>query len=755
MKTDQRKKEDLKLPDKIEASQDFDEQRPLKEQKKRQREIFIAFLLSFLIVVFGWFEVRLWGVSHKLQNSIFFIGLVNFNIIILLLLLFLIFRNVVKVFVERQGKVFGSSLKAKLITSFVSFSTVPTVLMFIISIFYINFSFDKWFSVKMISILRSSLEVQQEYYFSAKKKNYHFAHEIASRVKPISEKSKIKDALKSLRKDYALDAVEYYPSLFGGRISAVRSDDSFTGLSDFPAVSLDFLQKGIVDRVEGSTIHQFGDGNLVRVIVPIQSAQKNGAIVVSSFVPLSLISQMNDVSTAYNELQDVNPLEYPLKSIYMIILVLVTFVILLAATWFGFHLARQLAVPLVQLGLATRRVAGGDYAQLEIRSGSEEISTLISSFNQMTKNLEGSETSLKETVKYIEVVLANVSTGVISVDKNGKIQTINRHAGQLLKIDPSVFIGRPVRDLLTLEYFRTFSEMLKTMQGNKIESIQKEFKVNINGESVPLLMNLSILKDENGLEIGKILVFDDLTPIVNVQRAAAWTEVARRIAHEIKNPLTPIKLSAERLRKKFGETIKDPAFDECTLMIIRQTDDLKNLVNEFSQFARLPQSRPVVGSMNKVAEEALGLFRQAHNNFIFDLDLDVTLPDFKFDPDQIRRVLVNLIDNAVSASQKEIQPKIKLQTRYENDLRIARLIVIDNGEGIPSQDRQRIFEPYYSTKESGTGLGLAIVKRIVEDHNGFIRATSNEPKGTKMVIEFPLTQAAAWVPTGAEKAGTT
>ena len=755
MTTDQRKKEDLKLPDKIEASQDFDEQRPLMEQKKRQREIFIAFLLSFLIVVFGWFEVRLWGVSHKLQNSIFFIGLVNFNIIILLLLLFLIFRNVVKVFVERQGKVFGSSLKAKLITSFVSFSTVPTVLMFIISIFYINFSFDKWFSVKMISILRSSLEVQQEYYFSAKKKNYHFAHEIASRVKPISEKSKIKDALKILRKDYALDAVEYYPSLFGGRISAVRSDDSFTGLSDFPAVSLDFLQKGIVDRVEGSTIHQFGDGNLVRVIVPLQSAQKNGAIVVSSFVPLSLISQMNDVSTAYNELQDVNPLEYPLKSIYMIILVLVTFVILLAATWFGFHLARQLAVPLVQLGLATRRVAGGDYAQLEIRSGSEEISTLISSFNQMTKNLEGSETSLKETVKYVEVVLANVSTGVISVDKNGKIQTINRHAGQLLKIDPGVFIGRPVRDLLTLEYFRTFSEMLKTMQGNKIESIQKEFKVNINGESVPLLMNLSILKDENGLEIGKILVFDDLTPIVNVQRAAAWTEVARRIAHEIKNPLTPIKLSAERLRKKFGETIKDPAFDECTLMIIRQTDDLKNLVNEFSQFARLPQSRPVVGSMNKVVEEALGLFRQAHNNYVFDLDLDSTLPDFKFDPDQIRRVLVNLIDNAVSASQKEIQPTIKLQTRYENDLRIARLIVIDNGEGIPSQDRQRIFEPYYSTKESGTGLGLAIVKRIVEDHNGFIRATSNDPKGTKMVIEFPLTQAAAWVPTGAEKAGIT
>ncbi len=750
--------EELKMPDKNEASQEFAEARPSLEQKKRRREIFVAFLLSFIIVVFGWFEVRLWGVSHKLQNSIFFIGLVNFNIVILLLLLFLIFRNVVKVFVERQGKVFGSSLKAKLITSFVSFSTIPTILMFIISVFYINFSFDKWFSVKMISILRSSLEVQQEYYFSAKKKNYHFAHEIASRVKPLMNEYKIKETLQTLRREFALDAVEYYPSMFGGRVSAIRSDDSFAGLSEFPPVSLDFLQKGIVDQVESSTIHQFGDGNLVRVVVPVSSDPKNGnrrkaAIVVSSFVPISLISQMNDVSTAYNELQDVNPLEYPLKSIYMIILILITFVILLAATWFGFHLARQLAVPLVQLGLATRRVAGGDYAQLEIKSGSEEISTLISSFNQMTRNLEGSETSLKETVKYVEVVLANVSTGVISVDKNGKIQTINRHAGQLLKIDPSVFINRPVRDLLTLGYFRTFSEMLKTMQEHRIESIQKEFKVNINGESVPLLMNLSLLKDEQGLEIGKILVFDDLTPIVNVQRAAAWTEVARRIAHEIKNPLTPIKLSAERLRKKFGETIKDPAFDECTLMIIRQTDDLKNLVNEFAQFARLPQSRPVVGSLNAVVTQSLDIFRQGHSEIKFILDFDSRLPDFKFDPDQIRRVLVNLIDNAVAASQKEMQPEIKVQTKFEVDLRIARLSVMDNGEGIPSEDRQRIFEPYYSTKESGTGLGLAIVKRIVEDHNGFIRATSNDPRGTKMVIEFPLSQTAAWIPTDVEKAG--
>lgn len=748
-----RRKEDKALGS-MNASEDaFEVTRPGIEIKKRKREIFTIFVLSFLFVFLTWFEIRLFSTSQHLpfQHSIFFFGLVNFNIIILLLLLFLIFRNVVKVFVERQGKIFGSSLKAKLIAAFVAFSTVPTVLMFIISVFYINFSFDKWFSVKMIGILKSSLEVQQEYYFTAKKKNYHFAHEVASQVENTKNEFQIRQTLKRLHKEFALDAVEYYPSLFGGRISITKTDEN-SSLAGIPPVSLEFLQKGIKSHVEASSIHQFGDGNLVRVIVPVKEGQDQGAVVVSSFVPLSLISRMNDVSSAYDELRDVNPLEYPLKSIYLIILGLMTLVILLAATWFGFHLARQLAVPLVQLGLATRRVAGGDYAEVEIKSGSEEISTLISSFNQMTKNLEGSETSLKETIKYIEVVLAHVSAGVISVDKNGRITTVNRHAGQLLKIDAQQFIGRPVRELLTLEYFRTFSEMLKTMQTHKIESIQKEFKVNIQGESIPLLMNLSLLKDENGIEIGKILVFDDLTPIMNAQRAVAWTEVARRIAHEIKNPLTPIKLSAERLRKKFAEQIKDPAFNECTEMIIKQTDDLKNLVNEFSQFARLPQSRPVVGQLNRVVEESLGLFRQAHNQVHFELELDDNLPDFKFDPDQIKRVLVNLIDNAIAASQSEQRPTIKVLTRYDSELKIARLSVLDNGEGIPPRDRQRIFEPYFSTKEGGTGLGLAIVKRIVEDHNGFIRAATNEPRGTKMVIEFPLSQAGTWAPT-AEKVG--
>lgn len=711
---------------------------PALEQRKRRREIFIVFLLSFFFVFLTWFEIRLFATSQSLPfvHSIFFFGLVNFNIIILLLLAFLIFRNVVKVFVERRGRIYGSSLKGKLIAAFAAFAVIPTLLMFIISVFYINSSFEKWFSVKTVGVLRSALEVQNAYYFNAKKNNYHFASEAALRVRALTERpAAVQRELVRLRKQFALDAIEWYPSLFGQRILVTSPEEA---VSEIPPVSLEFLQKGVRSQAEASTIHQFGDGNLVRVIIPVQEGANRGAIVVSSFVPLSLISRMNDVSSVYEELRDINPLEYPLKSIYLIILFLMTFVILLAAVWFGFHLAKQLSVPLVRLGQATREVASGNYAPLEVKSGSEEITTLIQSFNQMTRNLETTENSLRETLGYLEVVLGYISTGVISVDKNGKITTINRHAADLLKVDPVPLIGRSVRELLTLETFRVFAEMLKTMQENRIESLQREFKVQIQNEEMPLLMTLSILKDEDGHEVGKVLVFDDLTPIQSAQRAAAWTEVARRIAHEIKNPLTPIKLSAERLRKKFGEQITDPAFNDCTTMIIRQVDDMKNLVNEFSQFARLPQSRPIEASLNEAIEDALKLFREAHSHVRFRTQFDQNMPRFRFDPDQIKRVLVNLIDNSVAASLKEPEPQVDIVTSFDPELRLVRLTVADNGEGIPARDRSRIFEPYYSTKESGTGLGLAIVKRIVEDHNGFIRASAHEPRGTKMVIEMPV-----------------
>ena len=739
------------------------------ETRKRKREVGAILVLGVLFLVLTWFEFRLLGISQQLpfEHSIFFFGLVNFNIIILLLLFFLVFRNVVKVFVERRGRLIGSSLKAKLIAAFVAFATVPTALMFIVSVVYINSSFDKWFSVRMASVLKNALEVNQEYVFSAKKKNYHFASQIAKVIEhdssgglaPLMEDSarsssaarSVDKQLEKMREIFSVDSVEYYPGLFGTRRTALSKDET---LPEIPAVSLEFLRKGITLRVEASTIQEFGEGNLVRVIVPVMRGNEKGALVVSSFIPISLISKMDDISAAHLEFQNLNPLQYPLKSIYLIILVLMTLVILLCATWFGFYLARELSIPLETLGRATQRVAQGDYQPVQLSSGSEEINRLIANFNQMTSSLERSENEVLEANKnltetlerldehsrYIRVVLANVSTGVISIDQRGIITTFNRHAGQLLGVKPEKYVGHPVLDVLSPIYTAVYNELRGTMKKLDALTLQKEIKIEMGGRNIPLQLHLSILQDEKANEVGLVMVFDDLTMLINSQRAAAWTEVARRIAHEIKNPLTPIKLSAQRLEKKFGGQIQDPAFSSCINMIINQTDDLKRLVNEFSNFARLPQIQPVMGSINVVVDEALELYRNAHRDVQFIFDADKQAPVFKFDPDQIKRVFINLLDNSVAAVQDSEHGRVAIRTQFDNQLKIVRVSVFDNGDGIPDSDRDRVFEPYFSTKENGTGLGLAIVKRIVEDHNGFIRALANEPRGTKVIIELPVVE---------------
>lgn len=732
---------------------------PAGEHRKRKREIVAILVLTFLFFLLTWVEFKLLGISQQLPfvHSIFFFGLVNFNIILLLLLFFLIFRNIVKVFVERRGRLIGSSLKAKLVAAFAAFASVPTALMFLVSVFYINSSFDKWFSFRMMSVLKNSLEVNQEYIFSAKKKNYHFANQVVRALADDTVTAKsLEKQLEDFRDSYSLDSIEYYPGLFNPRVQALSKDESLPGI---PPVNLEFLRKGISQRNESSTIQPFSEGNLVRVIVPARvkglKGGERGAVVVSSFIPISLMSKMDDISAAHEEFRNVNPLQYPVKSIYLIILVLMTLVILLCATWFGFYLARELSIPLETLGLATRRVSQGDYRPVQLSSGSAEINQLIGNFNLMTSNLERSKREVlqanKETTetlerlnehsRYVQVVLSNVTTGVLSVDQRGHITTMNRHAGQLLALDPAASIGQPVREVLESKYEAMFVDLLEAMKESGAETLEKEVRIEIEGQTRPLQISLSLLLDEKGNDLGKVLVFDDLTVLINAQRAAAWTEVARRIAHEIKNPLTPIKLSAQRLEKKFGEQIQDPVFSSSINMIIRQTDDLKRLVNEFSNFARLPQTKPTIGSLNSVIEDALELYRIAHRDVAIRFDGDTQLPAFRFDSDQMKRVLINLLDNAIAAVHDTAGPRVSVRTQYDSLLKLVRVSVLDNGAGIPESERDRVFEPYFSTKENGTGLGLAIVKRIVEDHNGFIRALANEPSGTKLIIELPVGEA--------------
>lgn len=721
------------------------------ESNKRRRELLFMAALGSLFVVLSWILFKLFGMSEQLpfEHSIFFFGLVNFNIILFLLLMFLIFRNIVKQFAEREGGPLGSSLKSKLIAAFVAFSFVPTALMFVVSVFYINNSFDRWFNEKITGVLKSSMEVTNSYYQMAKKKNYHFAQDIAQNLQGLNSPRSIQRTIDQLREKYRLDAVEYYPDLFADRYASFAKSE---GVPEIPPVSLEFLQKGLKEESNSSFIHHFNEGDLVRVMVPLSEARNMGAIVVSAFIPMSLVSRMDDIAAAFDNIRDSDSLSYPIKSIYLIILVLMTLVILLCATWFGFYLARQLSIPLEELASATQRVVKGDYKSVQIRSGSPEINRLISNFNIMTEYIGRSEREIQEAnvnlrntlsrlddhSRYVEVVVGNVTTGVVSLDAQNVLTMINRHATSLLNIKAENFVGKNISEVLDSNYYTMFTELLANMRTHSIPTLSKEIQVNIEGRPLILSMTISLLRDDQQNELGKVIVFDDMTPLLSAQRASAWAEVARRIAHEIKNPLTPISLAAQRLQRKFGDSIQDPAFADCTRMIVEQVDGLKALVNEFSQFARMPQSEKSLSNFNQVVVDALQLFHQGERAYSLKFHPDPKLPEFLFDTDQIRRVVTNLVDNAVESCKGLLNSEVVVEVIFDPLSKVVRLSVADNGKGISKSLRERIFEPYMTTKKHGTGLGLAIVKRTVEDHGGYVRVQENHPMGTRFVIELPV-----------------
>lgn len=721
------------------------------EHRKRKREVIASVLLGLLFLLLTWVEYALFDTSRELPlvHTIFFLGLINFNIIILLLLMFLIFRNWVRGFTEKEGSWLGSSLKSKLIAAFVTFSLVPTILMFLVSVFYINNSFDKWFNIRTTEVLKNSIEVTNAYYLSAKKRNYHYASEVINEIQKHNTNEQIFNTLTALRKKFLLDAIEFYPAILGERIYSTNEDETFFEL---PVASLEFLKKGIEQKIDSSTIHHFDEGNLVRVIVPLKWQQKDAAIIISSYIPISLVSRMDDISAAYEDLRQVDPLQYPIKTIYLIILVMMTLVILMCATWFGIHLARQMSIPLEELGKATFKVAQKEYGNVSVTSGSEEINHLVENFNSMVDQLAKSEKEVTDANKnlneilvrindynrYINVILANVNTGVIAVDQNGIIRTINRYAGQLLEINPEDHIGKKVSEVLPQDYLIKFNDTLTGMKKHQATMLQKEIQVNLKDRQLPIQVSVSLLHDDNNMDLGTVVVFDDLTAVQSAQRAAAWKEVARRIAHEIKNPLTPIKLSAQRLQKKFGDNIDDPVFKDCTDMIIKEADELKTMVNEFHQFSRMPQAHPVMSSLHGVIENLLILYRTGHKDITFAFQAGSNVPDFSFDPELIKRALMNLLENSVASLKNQNVPEITILTQYNNVSKIVRIEILDNGEGIPRNMLRKIFEPYVTMKEQGTGLGLAIVQRIIEDHNGFVRALANKTQGTRIVIELPI-----------------
>jgi two-component system nitrogen regulation sensor histidine kinase NtrY len=737
---------------------------PPEELRKRKREGFIIAFSLLLIIFFTATKIHLTKLSSEVPmgNNIIIFGIINVILLLIILLIFLVFRNVAKIMVERRQNAIGAKLRTKLVLAVVGLSLVPTMLLFFVSAGFITNSIQNWFNKQVETSLDESMEVAQTYYKTYAANAIYYGEQISTFIKTqklLNEENlpRLKALIRQKQKEYNLGVVEVYSSQ---REELVRATNPKLPLGEFTNPSSEDINVGLQGK-NLTKVNSIGKADLIRGIVPVYSNWNAkdvvGVVVVNYYVPYSLVSKMKEISASYHEFRQLKIMKNPITTGYILTLFLITLVIIFLAVWFGVYLAKSLTTPIQELAAATKQVAEGNLDVHLEEKGSDEIGMLITSFNKMTEDLRNNQLALKKTNeevsrsnieleqrrRYMETVLKNVTAGVISVDKEGILTTINKSAERLLNINPKKVTGKNFREVLQPVHLDIVKGMLRDMVVAKHDTVSKQVTIPLKDTNLTLLVNLTVLRDENDEFMGTVVVFDDLTQLIKAQRMAAWREVARRIAHEIKNPLTPIQLSAQRLRKRYLSRFEEEekVFDECTAMIIKSVDELKTLVDEFSNFARMPAAQPAPTNLNEILQEALTLYQEAHRSITFTIFTDETIPLIQLDRDQIKRVLINLLDNAVAAIDG--QGSITIESSYNKELKMATFTVTDSGHGITPEHRARLFEPYFSTKKSGTGLGLAIVNTIISDHHGFIRSKDNEPKGTVFVIELPVS--GAWV----------
>ncbi|MEE9591515.1 MAG: ATP-binding protein, partial [Thermodesulfobacteriota bacterium] len=654
---------------------------------------------------------------------------------------------------ETKSKMVGSKLSTKLILAFVGLSIVPTLLLFFVAVGFINKSIEGWFGIRVEDSLRESLELAQNYYKDTSDRTFSGARQIAVRIERegmLLDEHRLRSFIEDKRAFMDLSTVEVFPET---GIKTAYTIAPRVNQNMVPAVSPETIAEALKGNAF-SFVKTMEVGDVVRGVSPITSNEGKviGAVVASYYVPRSLLDKMKEISATFESYKQQKILKNPVKISYFTILLLVTVVIIFFAIWIGRYVAKEITGPIHELAEGTYAVASGnlDY-RIDVES-SDEIGLLVKSFNRMTEDLKASKSGLEEANldlrgknieldrrrRYVEIVLGNVPAGVISIDKAGRITAINKVAEEILGVEDKTVVEKAYKDVLRQSESEMLRDMIKEINDLGVEALERQIRVQLREKTITILVNLTVLKDERGNYLGVVVVLDDLTHLLKTQRMAAWKEVARRIAHEVKNPLTPIQLSAQRLRKKYMKKFSDDGkvFDECTSTIIRQVEELKILVNEFSNFARMPSAEPTPNNLNAIVKETMALYESGHRNIVFHPILDEALPIVEVDREQMKRALINLIDNSITSINSE--GEISIETHFDRTLMIARIEVADNGCGILKEDKSRLFEPYFSTKKSGTGLGLTIVGNIVADHNGYIRIKDNIPRGTRVVIELPI-----------------
>jgi len=696
-----------------------------------------------------------------IASNILIFALVNINIVLLLLLVLLVFRSLFKVYLERRENVLGSKIRVKLAVAFVSLALLPAGVLFLVASNLITTSVDSWFNIQVERSLESALEVAQTYLRTSQEDILAQARQIAARVGEVLPSEGGVAAARRLGsekvREYGLDSLQLFSrqrvELAHWRGSKVPEDAMLSPASR--------LVRQALDGETVVTIHSVAAGNLIRAVVPVfRPGQREivAVVALAAWVPEGLASKAAEIETGIKEYQQLRMLKNPIKGIYLMLFLTVTLVIIFGAIWVGVYLARGITVPILQLVEGTRKVAAGDLGFRVHVKADDEIGMLVDSFNKMTEDLERSKTELTRAYQelqrsnveldrrrdYMETVLESIAAGVLSLDAEGRVNTVNQAAARILGRTADQILHRPYAEVFGGEPLTPLRRLVTRLAEGGRESADQQVTLMLNGRPATLMVIVSALSGPGGGRRGLVVVLDDISEVIRAQQAEAWKEVARRIAHEIKNPLTPIQLSTQRLRKKFAERAPDVGvvFDECTRTIIQEVEGLRKLVDEFSRYARMPALRPRPADLQQVVQQVAQLYAGAHARITLRTELDPAVPVLNLDQDQMKRALINLVDNAVTAMGDE-GGEIVIATRYLAAAGKVRLEIADTGPGFPPEDRDRAFFPYYSTKRSSGGLGLAIVNRIIVEHGGEVRIEDNQPRGARLVVTLPAPVPAA------------
>ncbi|HUJ79675.1 MAG TPA: ATP-binding protein [Nitrospiria bacterium] len=707
--------------------------------------------------------------TSLLPSNIWLLTLINVNVILVVVLLLLLSRNLVKLYFERRHRLLGAGFRTKLVAAFVGLTLIPTFLLFVVASGLISSSIENWFGIQVEQSLKSSLDIARWYYDVTKTRAANVGRLVGREsIKESPDPSAQERMLKRLMAGPVATSGVTGLSLYtraGALIAETTSGERTVPhpgkvgpprRSD-PSLLGQLLSKAAMGR-EADATYSDESGDLLRVAIPIDGAGPDAPAVaiVDSLLPSRVADDLDDINRAMEDYTQLKSFKTPIKSTYVVLFLAVTLLIVFSATWFGFYIARGITGPIQKLLDGTRAVAAGNLAVRVEGESTDELKELVDSFNTMTNDLRLSKTSLEAVNQslrrsnveleqrrtYIETVLETIATGVIATDPEGRITTFNRSAEMILQSSADTVRGQAYDDAFKRFGLESLAADLRRLIAQNGDTIERELSVEIGGVAATLRFSVALLRGQERQFMGAVLVFDDLSELLKAQKLAAWQEVARRIAHEIKNPLTPILLATERLRKKFVQHPDEFAriFDESTRIVMNEVNTLKTMVDEFSNFARMPAPSPRPCDLHALLQEVVFLYRSAHKDLEITAQFADRLPPLLLDPAQMKQVFMNLFENSVDAMSG--RGRLWLTTRYTPGQSTVQIRIDDEGVGVAPEDLGKLFLPSFSKRRGGTGLGLAIVHRIITDHNGQIGVQPNRPAGTTVTITLPVPSAA-------------